>query len=136
MLAWLLFAQLALTGTSAYDGDTIRSAGITYRVARIDTPEINHRAKCPPEHQAGIVARDRVRALLDGASAVVVHPDLSNPGRRSTDREGWPLDSSNRRLAFVEVEGRSLGDILLREGLAVRWKKRHPHDWCSASGAS
>lgn len=53
---------------SAYDGDTIKVNGISYRLVGIDTPEI--RSGCPTaeqrkhEHDKAIKARNHLRILI------------------------------------------------------------------------
>jgi endonuclease YncB( thermonuclease family) len=133
MLAIILFAQLTLSGVTAYDGDTFRSARVSDRLAMVDTPEIGERAACPAEDRLGVAARDRVRTLFASARRLEAVPDRNNPGRRSVDASGWPLDRHGRRLAFIRVDGRDLGGILVAEGLGVHWNPRRTHDWCAAA---
>lgn len=130
LLSWFLAAGLLLSGVTNYDGDTLRSNGVSYRVAMIDTPERPPRAKCWAELAMGIRARARVRDLIANAARVEAMPDNDNPGRRSVDDEGWPLDRHGRRLAHISVDGLDLGELLLTEGLAVRWDPGRVHNWC------
>ena len=84
--------------------------------ADINTPEV-HEAKCDAEAALGRRATQRLRALLNEGPF-----DLEYAGRRDHDKYG-------RDLRIVSRDGRSLGDILVAEGLAERWtgSKR---DWC------
>ncbi|MXP41854.1 thermonuclease family protein [Altererythrobacter soli] len=94
------------------DGDTFWSAGEKIRIADIDTPEIN--GKCASEKERARQARDRLGALLSRGE-FVVH-------RQGTDRYG-------RTLAVVTSGGRSVGDVLVSEGLARTWSGRR-EPWC------
>lgn len=90
------------------DGDTFWHQGEKIRIADIDTPELS-----PPrsarERQLGLAAKRRLHALL-------------NAGWRDEDRY-------ERKLRIVTRQGRSIGDILVSEGLARRWDgSRYP--WC------
>ena len=48
--------------------------------------------------------------------------EIVRKGRRDTDKYG-------RQLRDLQRDGRSLGDILIAEGLARRWDGRR-HSWC------
>lgn len=133
MIWSIVLAALMITDVTAYDGDTLRSRGITYRLAMVDTPEISrlNPPKCWAEYAMGLLARGRVRRLLSSAAHVEAIPDHDNPGRAETDRAGWPLDRYGRRLAYIEIDGRDLGEMLIAEHLAVRWDPELAHDWCA-----
>lgn len=112
-----LLANLVLTGpVTVVDGDTVRSAGVTYRLANIDAPETGGRARCDSEAALGAAATQRARGLVAEADVVAVVPT----GR--TDRYG-------RVVARVEVDGRDLGEVLMEEGLAQPWRGRRGQ-WC------
>ncbi len=100
----------------AIDGDTIESRGRRYRVANIDTPEMGDGANCAAERRLAQRATQRARALLDAANRIEVHPVGRN------DRYG-------RIVAFVRVDGRDFGDVLVAEGLARPWRGRR-EPWC------
>lgn len=91
-----------------HDGDTVWWHGEKIRIADIDAPELNGR--CEAERRLAIQSRDRLIALLNSRSNVKVT-------RTGTDRYG-------RTLATFG----SIGDQLIREGLATRWPRRK--DWC------
>lgn len=98
------------------DGDTIWASGAKIRVADIDAPEIN-RPSCDYEYRLGIRARDRLRDLLHNRTFLLLPPD-----GRDEDRYG-------RKLRVIVQDGRSVGDILVSEGLARTWSGRR-EPWC------
>ena len=112
--------QLELCGmvrrTCVVDGDTFWLDGRKIRVADIDTPEIGD-PKCDSEYALGMKATHRLRDLLNAGPFEL----QSIPGR-DQDRYG-------RDLRVVVRKGRSLGDQLVREGLARTWSGRR-EPWC------
>jgi micrococcal nuclease len=98
------------------DGDTIRFADATIRLADINAPETRD-AKCRSERALGDRATQRLRALLNAGPFTVVRVD-----GRDTDRYG-------RKLREIRRDGRSLGATLVAEGLARRWSGRR-RSWC------
>lgn len=100
------------------DGDTLRVQGITVRLADIDTPEVS-RPRCTDEKQLGERATRRLIELVNAGSFSMVAWK-----RRDEDRYG-------RKLRVLVRHGRSLGSVLVSEGLARPWMgKREP--WCSS----
>lgn len=98
------------------DGDTIWLHGEKIRIADIDAPE-THPPRCPREAELGHGATRRLQALLNAGPFTV-----QQQGARDTDRYG-------RKLRVIRRDGRSLGDMLVSEGLARPWEgKRRP--WC------
>jgi len=105
----------------AVDGDTIKCNGVNMRdmgdgkplVSGYDTPEIN-KPKCQEELGLGRAATAAMREMLPLASV-----DAS--GRR--DRYGRPLVSMRLQ------DGRSVGSVLIDEGLARRWSPNYRADW-------
>jgi endonuclease YncB( thermonuclease family) len=97
------------------DGDTIWYGGVKIRLADIDTPEV-FSPKCASEAALGRRATERLLALLNAGPFEVV------PIERDADRYG-------RKLRILERHGRSLGDILIAEGLARRWDGAR-RSWC------
>ena len=93
------------------DGDTIWWAGEKIRLADIDTPEM--RGKCRSESERAVQARNRLAVIL--GPGFRIH-------RSGTDRYG-------RTLAVLTVNGRSVGDQLVSEGLARTWSGRR-EGWC------
>jgi micrococcal nuclease len=99
------------------DGDTFWSAGEKVRIADIDTPE-THPARCAEEDRLGRAATDRLQALLNAGSFSL------EPIDRDTDRYG-------RKLRRVVRNGRSIGDILVAEGLARPYSGGTRSGWCA-----
>ena len=98
------------------DGDTFVYAGARIRIADIDTPEVHGR--CPFETALAARATSRTRQIL-AAGDFELHP---LPSGRDEDRYG-------RKLRIVTRGGRSLGDVLVAEGLARTWTGRR-EPWC------
>lgn len=98
------------------DGDTIRLNGTTIRIADIDAPETGG-ARCASEKQLGDRATFRLAELL-GQGPIT----LRGYDSRDVDRYG-------RSLRVVERDGRSLGSVLVAEGLARPWTGRR-RSWC------
>ncbi len=103
------------TALRIIDGDTFHYGGEKIRIADIDTPEL--RGRCAYETQlAGRATRRMDQLLRQGPF------ELRSVGR-DEDRYG-------RKLRIVTRSGRSLGDILVAEGLARTWTARR-EPWCS-----
>ena len=97
------------------DGDTIWLGGEKIRVADIDAPE-THDPRCSAERKLGDRATRRLRELLNNAAISL------QPIDRDTDKYG-------RKLRIVLVDGQSVGERLVDEGLARRYAGgRKP--WC------
>lgn len=103
--------------TCVVDGDTIWLNGQKIRIADIDTPEVSEPG-CPAEAAKGAQATARLEQLLN-AGAFTVAP---NPDGRDEDRYG-------RKLRVLTRNGKSIGQMLVAEGLAHEWGggKR---SWC------
>jgi micrococcal nuclease len=100
------------------DGDTFYTAKNKIRIADIDAPE-THPPRCALEADLGDRATTRLSELLSAGSFELVRAD------RDEDRHG-------RKLRIIIRNGRSIGDMLVSEGLARKWTgKRRP--WCGAS---
>lgn len=97
------------------DGDTFWLGGDKTRIADIDTPELH--ARCPSELALAQRATHRLEALLEEGPF-----EMSPIGGRDEDRYG-------RKLRIVTRGGRSLGDVLVAEGLARTWTGRR-EPWC------
>ncbi|NSX88965.1 thermonuclease family protein (plasmid) [Agrobacterium vitis] len=98
------------------DGDTFWLDGTKIRITDIDAPEISQPA-CAAERRAGEIARQRLLVLLNNGAFSL------RAGARDEDRYG-------RKLRIVERDHRSLGDMLIEEGLARRWNGPE-RNWCS-----
>lgn len=97
------------------DGDTIWFRGDKIRIADIDAPEISS-PNCEDEKVVGEIARDRLVELLNAGGFSL------RSGWRDTDRYG-------RMLRTVTRKEKSLGEMLVEEGLAQRWNAPR-RDWC------
>lgn len=98
------------------DGDTIHYRGDRIRIADINAPEVSE-PQCDAELDLGERATDRLLALLNGGRFTLVPlPD------RDEDKYG-------RKLRIVARGGQSLGMVLVREGLAEKWRGFR-RDWC------
>lgn len=97
------------------DGDTFWSDGAKIRIADIDTPE-THPPRCAAEADLGARATHRLRALLNQGAFEL------ETGARDVDRYG-------RKLRIVTRDGRSIGAMLVAEGLA-RPYGRGRRSWC------
>jgi endonuclease YncB( thermonuclease family) len=98
------------------DGDTLWNNGVKIRIADIDTPEISQ-PHCAAEKALGERATERLMELVnDGRFDILAWKS------RDKDRNG-------RKLRILVRDGRSLGDILVSEGLARTWTGRR-QPWC------
>lgn len=97
------------------DGDTIWLAGEKIRIADIDAPE-THDPRCGSEKALGDRATRRLRELLNSGAVTL----------ESIDRDE---DRYRRKLRIVLVDGTSVGDTLVGEGLA-RWYGSGRPPWC------
>ena len=97
------------------DGDTLWIAGEKVRVADIDAPE-THDYRCPEEKALGDQTTQRLIQLVNSG------PVTMQPIDRDEDRYG-------RKLRIVLVNGMSVGDTLVSEGL-VRPYEGGRRPWC------
>jgi micrococcal nuclease len=97
------------------DGDTIWLEGKKIRIADIDAPE-THDPRCQSEKELGKRATIRLQQLL-GSGTITLQP---------IDRNH---DIYGRELRLVLVDGHSVGDTLVSEGLA-RWYAGGRRPWC------
>nr|WP_147182368.1 thermonuclease family protein [Ciceribacter naphthalenivorans] len=102
--------------TCVVDGDTLWIEGAKIRIADIDAPEISE-PKCATELAFGNRATDRLIELVNQGSF-----ELRAWSGRDEDKYG-------RKLRVLIRDGRSLGDILVSEGLARTWTGRR-QPWC------
>jgi endonuclease YncB( thermonuclease family) len=98
------------------DGDTFILQGETVRLAPIDAPEMGN-PRCERERQLAGRAEARLHALLNEGPVV-----LERTGFRDRDRYG-------RLLRDAVVDGRSVSEQLVTEGLAQPWQGRRA-EWC------
>lgn len=98
------------------DGDTIWHNGIKIRIADIDTPEVGD-PKCSAEAALGAKATKRLLQLVNAGPF-----EMQSWQGRDEDKYG-------RKLRVFVRGGRSLGDVLVSEGLARTWTGRR-QPWC------
>ena len=98
------------------DGDTIWHNGTKIRIADIDAPEVGD-PKCASEAALGARATKRLLQLVNAGPFEI----KSWPGRDE--------DKYGRKLRVFVRDGRSLGDLLVSEGLARTWTGRR-QPWC------
>lgn len=98
------------------DGDTIWMAGRKIRIADIDAPEKSD-PKCESERRQALKATHRLLELVNQGSL-----ELKTIGRRDMDQYG-------RDLRIVLLDGQSVGNMLVSEGLARTWTGRR-EPWC------
>lgn len=96
------------------DGDTFDHGGERIRIADIDTPELS--SDCGAEARLARKARGRLQTLLAA-------------GPFELRRLGRDQDRYGRKLRIVLLNGRSVGDMLVAEGLARTWSGRR-EPWC------
>ncbi len=128
MISLLFMLQAALGSVTVVDGDTLHDnrRNVDYRLHGVDTPE-TVRGLCPAEKAMGEAAAARVGELLAGAGEIVALPGWDPRGR-----DKWPRDGFGRRIAVIELDGVSLGETLLAEGLARPYSGSGPRpDWCA-----
>lgn len=133
---------VAATGPSAIsagsitvvDGDTISLSGYTKRIRLVgfNTPEV-FSPQCNRELQAGKRATVRLKELLRTAGTIEFQRVACSckPGT-----EGTPACNHGRLCGSLLVDGRNVGDILIGEGLAARYRcsptscPPPPGNWC------
>jgi micrococcal nuclease len=91
------------------DGDTVSIERERIRILNIDAPETRG-ARCEAELVAGLKAKERLAQLLRAGPVTLRRCD----GSRC-------LDPYGRVLARIEAGGRDIGEVLVREGLALPW---------------
>jgi endonuclease YncB( thermonuclease family) len=101
--------------TCVVDGDTFWFRGEKIRIADIDTPELSP-PRCQRERELGLAAKQRLLEILNSG------PLSFKVAARDEDRFG-------RKLRIVYRERRSVGDILVVEGLARKWQGSRL-SWC------
>ena len=91
------------------DGDTLWLDGVKIRLEGFDTPE----------PQSAICGGRAEIELAHKASDRLI--DLLNSNVWEIEYHGLDSTREKRRLATISIEGRSVGDILIEEGLARSW---------------
>lgn len=116
-----------------YDGDTfyvnlpylpsVFGEELPIRARTFDTPEMRSRCESDQakeqEKALALKAKERVEEILYSATLI---------------RLNYPEKGSFFRVvATVTVDGDSLGDILISEGLAIAYEDRDSMSWCALS---
>lgn len=110
---------------SAVDGDTVKCDGKNLRdmgdgapfVSGYDTPEIGKNANCDRENRLGKAAKRRMAELLRTPGLIIV--------------DSGEIDRYDRPLVVLRLpDGRTIGSVMLAEGLAVEWRPGGDFDWC------
>ena len=112
--AFVLCEQVR-TPNCVVDGDTIRYGGVKIRLADIDAPEV-FSPRCASEAARGERATRRLLELMNAGPFQVV-------------ADGRDEDRYGRKLRTIERDGRSLGGVLVAEGLARPWDGAR-RSWC------
>jgi endonuclease YncB( thermonuclease family) len=115
------------------DGDTLRvfHQQPTVRLVGFNAPE-TRRAECEAERTLGAKATRRLRELVRGGDLDFEYVACSCPA----GTEGTPLCNYGRRCGTLRAGGRDVGEILIGEGLAVRFVcgatrcPTTPKPWC------
>jgi len=113
-------AQFSICGSGqtvicVVDGDTFWLRGTKIRIADIDTPELSP-PRCERERQRGMAAKQRLLEILNSGPIFL----------QSTARDE---DCFGRKLTVVFLGQRSVGDILIADGLAHKWNGSR-RGWC------
>jgi len=128
-LAFVLIASAAQAGPilRVIDGDTYIIAApwlppelgktLSLRVLGIDTPEHGRKAKCPEEAALADKATTAAKAWIATAKTVTVT-------LRHWDKYGGRVDGT------VILDGQSIGDRLIKAGLARRYDGGAKQSWC------
>lgn len=96
------------------DGDTVRSAGVAYRLLGFDTPERGDRALCDKEREFAERTASRLQNLIGSGVPKLTRVACScNAGT-----EGSAPCNEGRACASLQVDGHDVGEILIGEGLA------------------
>ena len=110
---------------SIYDGDTIRvnidnlppiiGQNIRIRLSNIDTPEI--KGQCLREKKLALIARDRLRQLVNNAHVIEIH--------------NLQRGKYFRIVADLMLDGENASEMLVREKLGVTYNGgKKNHSWC------
>lgn len=115
------------------DGDTVHVAGEATgtRLVGFNTPE-KFTPQCTKEQQLGERASDRLRQLVAGGDTRLTKVACAcQPGTEGTDKCNY-----GRSCGTLLVDGEDVGNILIREGLAVPFVcsgtrcPPTPRPWC------
>jgi endonuclease YncB( thermonuclease family) len=103
-----------MSSISVVDGDTVRSGGQTYRLVGFDTPERGDLARCARERTLAQQATQRLQQLIGSGHVTLQRVACAcKPGTEGTSRCNY-----GRLCGTLRADGRNVGAILIREGLA------------------
>ena len=120
--------SIAVAFDRVYDGDTVVVRldslpeplnKLRIRIEGIDTPEINHGAKCPSEELRGQAARRHLAEILGTAKELRVY--------------GYRWDKyGGRLLGDLRTPEGSVRDLMIKSGLAVPYDGQGiRRNWCA-----
>jgi endonuclease YncB( thermonuclease family) len=124
----MIAAMLMCASLTAVDGDTVRCDGQLMRLLGggvpflwgIDTPEIGSHAKCVKERKLALIAKGRLKELLEERGLRI-------------EIEGYDDTPKHRALVNIyRTNGEEIGEKLRQEGLARTWRPKQRNDWCSS----
>ncbi|HEY1631340.1 MAG TPA: thermonuclease family protein [Rhizomicrobium sp.] len=98
------------------DGDTIQVDDVRIQLSDIDAPD-TWRPSCEAQREMGERAARRLAQLLNAGP-------FQLESHEARDHDGY-----GRELRVAVRGGRSLGDVLMQEGLARPWRGAR-EDWC------
>ena len=113
------------------DGDTVRVDGQLTRLVGYDAPEVGERARCETEKRLGEAATRRLTDLIANSSVDFRLLTCScRPNLIGTER-----CNRGRACGTLLVNGRDVGEILIREGLGKpficrRYSCPNRQPWC------
>ncbi len=114
---------VASTDIYVVDGDTVRHDGELIRLEGFNTPETRF-SECESEREAGYVAKERLRELIDQAANVQLVIRLK--------RDGDPVRDKYRRLiANLVLDDQNIAEIMVSEGHAEIYSGGTRRNWCS-----
>jgi len=114
------------TVITVVDGDTVHVKvriwlglyqEVAVRVRGIDAPEISQ-PKCPKEKELGLKAKGFLESVLTKQPTI-------NLTKISEDKYGGRVDAS-----LETTDGKDIGELLLKEGLAHPYNVRKKKSWC------
>jgi endonuclease YncB( thermonuclease family) len=118
------------------DGDTVVYRGQVVRLVGFDAPEIGERAMCKQERALGEKAKARLMEIVAGGRVMANFFDQFDQGKTPASpvsalnldivrcacrpgTEDTPACNYGRKCGVLELNGKNVGEILIREKLAV-----------------
>jgi endonuclease YncB( thermonuclease family) len=119
------------------EGDTIVADGRTVHLSGFVTPD-PQTSRCASERELGVKASKRVRELVEAGDLDYSPVTCSCP----TTILGRLMCRVSRSCGVLKAHGRSIGEILIAEGLAAPFVcvdeqcPKAPRPWCESSNGS